>query len=521
MKQPVIIGSRGSDLALWQANYTRQLLKSQGVESQINIIKTRGDEIQHLGFDKMEGKGFFTKEIETALLAGDIDLAIHSHKDLETRSPEGLVIAAVSERAAPSELLLMHPQAHDPMLPLGLKKNAVVGTSAARRKAQLHTVRPDFEIKDLRGNVPTRIQKLRDGNYDAILVAQAGVERLNLQLKEFIVNELDPRDFIPAPSQGALALQVRESDVKLRELLKQVSDRETEAAIHTERRVLRRINGGCQIPFGAYAVHENEGHDLHFWAFYAQKEGLTPRRVYLNVPSTDFSDERVLHLLREKLNKRVLITRKMDPEGLAFNMLKDAGVDLIQQSFIEVVPLNATAPQLKDPDWVFFTSPSAVQHFAHFDLLPSTTRYAAVGKGTMRALQQRQIAPDFIGLGSPTEVGAVFRVELGSGSAIVVSAKNSLRSIQNALAASNVEVCDVYETQLRPVEFEQSVDVIAFTSPSNVHAWIEKNSITQQTRVVSIGPSTESTLQEYGIDSVMAWESSEQALADTILGVLV
>jgi hydroxymethylbilane synthase len=167
--QKIVIGSRGSDLALWQAYHVKAQLENLGCKVELKIIKTQGDIIQHLSFDKMEGKGFFTKEIEAALLDKSIDLAVHSHKDLETNPPKGLVIAAVSEREDPADLLLIRKTSIDPTQQWGLKSKAIVGTSSARRKSQVLRFRPDIELKDLRGNVPTRIQKLRDQNYDAIL----------------------------------------------------------------------------------------------------------------------------------------------------------------------------------------------------------------------------------------------------------------------------------------------------------------------------------------------------------------
>jgi hydroxymethylbilane synthase len=168
------IGTRGSKLALWQAHFTQAELTRIGVESELIIIKTQGDMIQHLGFDKMEGKGFFTKEIEEALLRGDIDLAVHSMKDLPTQAPEGLAITAVSYRDNPADLLLIRPEALDKSKIFKIKAGAIVGTSAARRKAQLLDFRPDVQLKDIRGNVPTRLEKLRTGDFDAIFLAAAG-----------------------------------------------------------------------------------------------------------------------------------------------------------------------------------------------------------------------------------------------------------------------------------------------------------------------------------------------------------
>lgn len=248
----IIIGSRGSDLALWQANHVKRQLEELGAEVSITIIKTQGDAIQHLSFDKMEGKGFFTKELEAALLDESIDLAVHSHKDLETNFPDGLTIAAVSEREDPSDLLLIRKEAVDANEKWNLKQGAIVGTSSARRKSQVIGYRADLEIKDLRGNVPTRIQKLADGGYDAILLAKAGVDRLKLDLSAFHVEVLNPREFVPAPAQGVLGLQIRENDTELAAFLQQINHADVQERIAVERKVLNLMAGGCQLPLGVY-----------------------------------------------------------------------------------------------------------------------------------------------------------------------------------------------------------------------------------------------------------------------------
>ena len=187
MERIITIGTRGSDLALWQANYVKDKLAEINIKSQLKIIKTQGDTILNLRLDKLEGKGFFTKELEEHLLKGAIDLAVHSHKDLPTKSPEGLIIAAVSDREDASEIILILKDCVDSSKKLTVKHNGTVGTSSNRRQSQLLAVRPDLEFKNLRGNVNTRIQKLRDEDYDAIILAKAGVSRLNIYLSEFYV----------------------------------------------------------------------------------------------------------------------------------------------------------------------------------------------------------------------------------------------------------------------------------------------------------------------------------------------
>ncbi len=298
----IIIGSRGSDLALWQANHVRRQLESLGASVEIKIIKTQGDVIQHLSFDKMEGKGFFTKEIEAALLDKSIDLAVHSHKDLETTSPEGLVVACVSERENPSDLLLIKKSAVDTSKKWNLKENAIVGTSSARRKSQLMRFRPDFQIIDLRGNVPTRIEKLRLDTYDAIMLAKAGVDRLEIDLSEFHVEVLDPTEFVPAPAQGVLGLQIRAEDTALFDFLQPLNHSDIQQQIAIERKVLNLLQGGCQLPLGVFCQEDGaifvshtesweEGSDWYKFEFEDLEESDEIAEIIVEVLSNPEEDE--------------------------------------------------------------------------------------------------------------------------------------------------------------------------------------------------------------------------------------
>lgn len=290
------IGTRGSKLALWQAEFTRAELRRIGVESELVVIKTKGDLVQHLSFDKMEGKGFFTKEIEDALLRGEIDLAVHSMKDLPTSQPEGLAITAVSYRDNPADLLLLRPEAVVPGHLFQLRPGALVGTSAARRKAQLYDFRPDVILKDLRGNVPTRLEKLRQGEYDAIFLAAAGVGRLGLDLTGFQVVELHPREFVPAPAQGVLAWQTHREDVRTRRIMKQLHHPEVSAVTNVERRILQLLDGGCQLPLGVFAERDVAG-NFHVHAA-CELDGRL-RRTRCSQSTSAGLPERVVEQLRQ------------------------------------------------------------------------------------------------------------------------------------------------------------------------------------------------------------------------------
>jgi len=227
------IGTRGSDLALWQARHVAERLAAAGAESTLVVLETRGDRIDDVPLQSVEGKGFFTSEIEAALREKRIDLAVHSHKDLPSAPAPGLVIAAVPARASVEERLLIAPAAHAPRAHgLPLVRRARVGTSAPRRTEQLRALRADLELLPLRGNVPTRVRRLREGRYDAIVLAAAGLDRLALDLRDLIVLTLPRELLVPAPGQGALAIQTRADDEELRELCARVlADRETAVAV--------------------------------------------------------------------------------------------------------------------------------------------------------------------------------------------------------------------------------------------------------------------------------------------------
>lgn len=281
------IGTRGSKLALWQANYTQFSLAEKGIEAELIIIKTTGDLVQHLSFDKIEGKGFFTKEIEDALLRGDVDMAVHSMKDLPTTQPDGLVVAGVSYREDPADCLLIRQGELAEGQLFKLKEGAVVGTSSARRKAQLLGYRPDLRLVDIRGNVPTRLDKLRSGNFDAIMLAAAGLARLSLEMDGVEKVTLNVREFVPAPAQGVLAFQCCAGDLETRRIIQQhLHVPKVSAITNVERKVLKLIGGGCHLPLGVYCEQDSGG-NYHVWAAIADAWDQPVRRIRLS-QSTSF-----------------------------------------------------------------------------------------------------------------------------------------------------------------------------------------------------------------------------------------
>jgi hydroxymethylbilane synthase len=248
------IGTRGSKLALWQADWIKAELARHGTAAELVVIKTRGDAEVDRPFQQMEGKGFFTKEIEDALLAGRIDVAVHSLKDLPTKLPDGLMLGPVPERADTRDALIARAGATLALLPTGAK----VGTSSLRRVAQVRHVRADFELVPLRGNVPTRVDKvLAKGELDAALLACAGLSRLGLAGS--IAARLDPLEVMPAPGQGALGLELRVDDSRTAAALAPLAHPPSAAGVLAERALLATLGGGCQAPVAAYTEHGEQG----------------------------------------------------------------------------------------------------------------------------------------------------------------------------------------------------------------------------------------------------------------------
>ncbi|WP_206617492.1 hydroxymethylbilane synthase [Geovibrio thiophilus] len=249
----VRIATRGSMLALWQANHIKALLeKEHKVECELLVIKTQGDKILDVPLAKIGGKGLFVKEIETALLENEADIAVHSMKDVPMLLPEGLELYASPEGETPEDAFVSVKYKTIADLP----QNAVVGTSSLRRKVQLARLRPDLEIKDLRGNVNTRLRKLDDGEYDAIILARAGLVRL--EYHDRVTDVISAEDMLPAVCQGILGIEVRSDDKESKQLLDFLRHEPTETRVRCERTFLRRLEGGCQAPIAGHSVIEGD-----------------------------------------------------------------------------------------------------------------------------------------------------------------------------------------------------------------------------------------------------------------------
>lgn len=298
-KQKLVVGTRSSQLALWQADFVIGELAKKYPELVVEkrLMTTKGDKILNAPLAKIGGKGLFTKELETAMLEGEIDIAVHSLKDMPVVVPEGLVITAITQRADPGDAFVSSKYESFQQLPAGAK----VGTSSLRRKAQLLHARPDLQIEDLRGNVNTRLRKMEEENFDGIILACAGLKRLGFGDK---IRQVLPQSMcLPAVGQGALAIECRQADKETRELLEFLNDRCTRLCTEAERGFLATVEGGCQVPVGVHAVSAEAG--IRVEAVIASLDGSTLLRDALEAEVKDAQEARAVGVnLAEKLLAR-------------------------------------------------------------------------------------------------------------------------------------------------------------------------------------------------------------------------
>ena len=302
MERLIHIGTRGSKLALWQAEWVKSRLERlhPGLGVELTVIKTKGDKILDVPLAKVGGKGLFVKEIEEALLARRIDLAVHSMKDMPSEIPDGLCIGAVPERESPLDALISREGQPLSDLPRGAR----IGTSSLRRASQLRRVRPDIDIVPLRGNLDTRLRKLDEGRMEAIVLAAAGVRRLGLE--ERITQLLDPEMMLPAVGQGALCVEIRRKDPEVERLVAPLEDAATRTAVAAERAFLHRLEGGCQVPIAGHATLAND--QLTLWGLVSDLTGQTIFRENQAGPPSDAAiiGKRLAGMLLEQGAKEVL-----------------------------------------------------------------------------------------------------------------------------------------------------------------------------------------------------------------------
>lgn len=531
------IGSRGSELALWQARYVQVLLKEKtGVDSDIAIIQTKGDNLQHVSFNQIEGKGFFTKEIEEALLARQIDLAVHSLKDLPTEMTPGLEVAALSEREDPRDVLLIHPDAYDTSKDPPLIEKGTVGTSSNRRKRQLANLRPDLTLIDVRGNVPTRLRKLKDRQFDGLIMAMAGLKRLNLDISFLRTVLFDPTRFIPNPGQGILGLQIRRDDTAVRAYVEKLNDALSHQIVAAERGLLARMQGGCQLALGAYCLPTDRG--FGYYAFWDELNGRPSHRFEATSDDPHRLAESAYYAFMQaaqRLSGRtVVITR---PESQAEEWRKELerfGARVLSRPAIRIVPdvdvpaLDVAVQNMSRWSWILFTSANSVSIFweeltRRGIKVASGTRVAAIGRSTEAELKTRGVQVEFVpaksnGVDFAREAARRVRgqILLPCGHQAGTDVEDELR--KQGLQATRINLYRTETSGMGVTQLTEPVDFIVFASPSSFEAFVKHSTIPAGTQIISIGPKTSEHIRHSGRSDFL--EASGPSIQNVILKML-
>lgn len=580
MTRKLTIGTRGSKLALAQAHTIAALLREAhpGLDVALEIITTRGDRVLDVALSAVGDKGLFVKELEQALLDGVVDLAVHSAKDLPSQLPEGLVLAAFPRREDPRDVLVLpvaRPTPGDALVghPFGLLPHgARVGTSSLRRACQLRALRPDLAVVDVRGNVDTRLRKLDSGEYDALVLAAAGLRRLGLEQR--ISAWLDPAHMLPAVAQGALAIEARADDQVVLDLLAALDHPPTRAAVLAERAFLRRLEGGCQVPIAGHALLQADGAVL-LRGLVGAIDGS--RIVAGERGGTVDAPEQLGDALAEELlmrgaaallgartapdsagaspqlpltGRRVVITRAEDRAGRLAERLRALGAEPIISPTIAYAPpsdhaaLDAALSRLLagDYDWLVLTS-AAGARFVGERLralragLPADVRVAAVGPATAAA------CADWLGVAAalvPARYDAAAlaealggaqgqRVLLANADIARPTLEEQLRSlgaaVERAIAYHTVPVRAV-AVDLQGLLSADAIDAIIFTSGSTVHNFVRQLSgaaldRARQAAIVCIGPVTADAARVAGLPpTVVATQATEDGLIEALISAL-
>jgi len=518
------VGTRGSDLARWQAE---QVLAGLGdsIAAGMVILQTSGDRDRATALTRLRTPGFFTKEIEQALLEERIDIAVHSLKDLPTQSPEGLELVAVLQRGDPRDCLLLHPDAHDRSRePLPVREGARLGTGSNRRRAQARRLRPDLELLDLRGNVPTRLRKLAAGEHDAILVAAAALERLALDTGEMVRRVLEVQELIPAPGQAAVAVQMRADDPRKRAVRERLHHEPTARVVDIERRLMRRLEGGCQLPLGVHVREDGQGFSLLASLAPPPEPGALPEPagepLELSGPSPETLGETAFAQLRDRARRRpklqgctVVVTRAADRAGELVRALESRGATVLMRPSIEIhlrqpsKEDRAILEHIAEFDWILLTSANAV--FAFDTLLdgawPEKVRLAAVGPATAELLRKHgQTAALVPRRATGAALAEALVAACETPQKVLLPVGDLAREIVRrylADAGHEVTCLTVYEN-VAPDRIEPLGDVtqpyLLFMSPSAVRNFTAATDIPADARLVSIGPTTTAAIEAAG-----------------------
>jgi hydroxymethylbilane synthase len=558
------IGTRGSKLALFQAYLVKEELQPHypDTEFTIEIIKTKGDKILDVALSKIGDKGLFTKEIEEALFNHEIDVAVHSLKDLPTQFPDGAKLGAVLKRGDVRDALV----SVNGRKIADLTANDVIATSSLRRKAQLLRINKDFKIIEIRGNVNTRIRKMEEGYCDVMVMASAGLQRL--EMGEYISDLFEPGMMIPACSQGAIAIEIREDDPTTQEIISKINDEKTLIATNAERAFLRTLEGGCQIPVGSYT--HIDGDRFHITGFISSingteylkdsAEGNITEAVKIAVKlaknlhnrgggeilNTIRSENILLCETEKSLKDKIIIsTRALEPGDTLPDILKVCGAKLLSLPMIEIVasPLDSQLieqlSRVQQYDWIFFTSKNGVINFFKHLIdvkgnteLPKTAKLAVIGYKTGLELEYYGYTPTLISDENTSDqlLNQFYKTYHPTDLTILLCMGNLAdNTLSNRLSTQNkVERINVYQTvkptyadpEIIKIIKDDQYDLIVFTSAStftNFCTFFNSDQI-GRLKLASIGTTTTRAIHEAGFEPVLtAKKSSAEGLRDAII----
>ncbi len=560
----VRIGTRGSKLALYQAYRVKEELEAHfpKITFTIEIIKTKGDIILDVPLSKIGDKGLFTKELETAMFNNEIDMAVHSLKDLPTTFPEGATLGAVLQRGDVRDALI----SSDNRTISSLTKKDVIATSSLRRKAQLLRINKDFKIVEIRGNVNTRIRKMEEGFCDVMVMAAAGLQRL--EMRSYISELIAPELMIPACSQGAIGIEIREGDTFISGLLSKINHEETFIMTSAERAFLKTLEGGCQIPVGSYTRIEDG--QFHITGFISNIDGSVYLKESASAP-LDKANQVAIELaqglynhggkeilesirnhnfIKEHLrvpvgNKLVISTRALDSGDTLNDMLQKHGIKTLALPMIEIVPTVLTeegidlVQSLTHFEWIFFTSRNGVLHFFKHLLdvtgstfLPKRIKIATIGTKTAAELEYYGYAPDFLSGGNNANelLDNFCKIYHPKNMKIFLALGNLAGdTLNNNLCDGNyVKRLNVYNT-IKPKFVDPAIleiirlkryDFIVFTSPSTFYNFcaLQNDIELHSLKIASIGITTTKVIRNAGIEPVLtAKKSTAEGLVDDII----
>ena len=402
----------------------------------------------------------------------------------------------------------------DQTQPLHLKNGIVVGTSSARRKAQILAMQPDVQIKDIRGNVPTRIRKLAEG-WDAIVLAAAGLRRLEMDLSRYHVVQLTPQQMVAAPAQGVLAFQIRESDAYMQEVVRHLHNEKAANTVNIERDILQQLGGGCHQPIGVHCRQASDG-QFQVWALQAKEWNSFPKRIFIQSKDKTHIIQESLRQLAKQMTKKVFISRSLEADSYFKRAIEIQGGKVYAQSLLKLVPQPLNG--FPKTEWIFFTSKNGVRYFfEQSPKLKKNTKIAAIGQSTAQAIRQYGHSPAYVGRGINTSnIAQEFTQIAANQSVLMPQARHAIVNVRNIIAQkAKVHPLTVYNNE--PLtSFDIPVcDLLVFTSPMNAQTYFAKYDLQPHQKVIAIGQTTGKALETLGItDYTLPYAPDEVSLAD-------